>query len=134
MQEYFRDFLTIYKSPFHKLVFDKVKLIRIDKPSFGSPYYHFIGRFRFSCNATILNNPQVLENKQSIVKGLHNVDDDFSVEFRKKFTRKVKNKGKLNKWCFNYVFDFHPKNIVDFDIDVENNKLILEVSGYGLFS
>lgn len=132
MQKYFTDFLTIYKHPFHKLVFDKVRMIRIDKPMVGSPYYHFIGRFRMKCNAEILSNPEVLSNRQSIIKGLASVDDNFSVEFRRKFTRKLKKNKDCNKWCFNYVFDFHPKNIVDFDIS--NGNLIIEVRGYGQFT
>lgn len=134
MQNYFRDFISIYKSPFHKIVFDKVKLVKIDKSKAGNIYYHFIGKFRFIPCKKIFNNEDVLQNKNEILKGLKSIEDDFGMEFRKKFTKKMTKNGETHKWAFNFIFDFHPKNIVDFNIDCKNEKMEIMVYGYGIFS
>lgn len=134
MNDTFKDFLAIYKSPFHKIIFDKVKMVKMDRSDFGGPYYHFIGKFRFKPCASILENKNYLNDKDSILKGLKAIDDTFGMEFRKKLTKRIKKNGELTKWTFNFIFDFHPKNIVDFDIDYENQQIELKVYGYGNFS
>ena len=134
MQDFFKDFLSIYKSPFHKIAFDKVKFVKIDMSKFGGSYYHFIGKFRFKPCQSVLQNKDLMENKDSILKGLKNIDDTFGMEFRKKFTKKIRKNKKMVKWAFNFVFDFHPKNIVDFNIDYKNETIELQVYGYGNFS
>lgn len=134
MENCFKDFLSIYKHPFHKIVFDKVKVVKMDMSKSGNPYYHFIGKFRFKPCSSILTNTQFNNNKDSILKGLKSIDDTFGMEFRKKMTKKIKKNDKLIKWAFNYVFDFHPKNIVDFNVDYNNGQIELQVYGYGTFS
>ena len=129
------EFLEIYKHPMSKLTFKGVKLIKADKNGVGRLYYHFIGKFELTAlqQMVILENPN--ENKDVVLKALKTLtEDDVSLIYRKKFTRKVKyGKNDNRKWKFDYVFDFNPFNIVDYNIDKEKELMELQVLGYGMF-
>ena len=127
------EFLEIYKHPMSKLMFKKVKFVRSEKTFTGRLYYHFIGLFEFVLPPTFSLVDNFNENKDELLSEIKKIDDDFSLVYRKKFTRKVKSNDKNKKWKFEYMFDFNPKNIVDYEIDENDNKMKLQVIGYGIF-
>ena len=129
------DFLEIYKHPMSRLVFKKVKLIKSDKNGTGRLYYHFIGQFEFVAIDSILSLSDPNADKDIVLKGLKALgDDNVSFVFRKKFTRKVKyKKSEEKKWKFEYIFDFKPFNVVDYNVDKKSKRMQLQVTGYGLF-
>jgi len=124
-------FLEIFKVPMHKLQFISVKLLKKDQTLREKEYFHFIGKFEFVPPDPILNSPD--DNKESVLNALKTHIDDGSFVFRKKYTRKIKKGDENNKWVFNYVFDFNPANIMDYELDKENKKMYLYVVGYGTF-
>ena len=129
------DFLEIYKHSMAKLLFKRVKLTKSDKNGTGRLYYHFIGEFEFVPPESILSMKDPNANKDSVLKGLKAIDkDDLSLIYRKKFTRKITyKKTKKIKWKFDYIFDFKPFNIVDYNVDKKTGRMIIEVMGYGMF-
>jgi len=125
------DFLYVYKYPLSKLKLTGVKLLKDDTNDNGRDYYHFNGLFECQLPAPFLEIKD--DNKDKILKELNELKDEFSIEHKKKFTKKVFQDGKMSKWTFVYTFDFAPNNIVMYDMDKDKEILTLQVLGYGQF-
>ena len=131
------EFLEIYRHPFHKLNLVAVKFLKVDSNKDGRQYYHFIGLFECELPDSMKNFD--MTKKDEVLKSILN-ESGISAVYRKKFTRKLKKEDQNINWTFNYIFDFDPRNVVDFEIkDMQvqgggtEKILTMKVKGYGLF-
>lgn len=126
------DFLQIFKTGFHKLNLEKVKLLGKYDNGNGRTYYKYYGLFKFEPPY------QVFDEKEIDYKYLKKLLKEFSLEtsncITRKFTKKVIKNGKtVGKQTFKYIFDIIPENVVSFRFDRENKTMILIVKGYGIY-
>ena len=129
-------FLKIFNETFNKLNLIGVSYLGSYKNMSGRTYYKFIGKFEFDSPLYFFenNNAEVLFNeKEKILNSLQHISNNESNCIRHKFTKKIRQNGNVKiKKDFNFVFDIVPKNIIDFEFDKENNKIIFYVVGYGI--
>ena len=127
------EFLDLYKEPLKKLSFDKVKLIKSLKNENNRNYYEFYGLFSLDIPNYFIHIEELQKNKNEILNYFKKLKDNYSVNFKKKYTKKVFNNGKLdNNWCFEYVFDFKPQNIIDYDF-FSKDRMSIIIRGFGQF-
>ena len=124
----FSDFLSIFKSSFHKFTLEGVK--EFGKFKLGKyDYYKFLGKFTFDLPAS-LDVSQI--DKRAFLLMLRSMPMEESHCFARRFTRKIYLGGDLIKKCsFRYDFDINPKTICGFDF--EGRKMVLYAVGYGTF-
>ena len=126
------DFLQIFKSGFHKLNLEKVKLLGKYDNGNGRTYYKYYGLFKFEPPYQVFDDEEI---DYQFLKGLLK---EFSLEtsncITRKFTKKVIKNGKtVDKLTFKYVFDIVPKNVVSFKFNKEDKTMTLIVKGYGIY-
>lgn len=124
----FSDFLSIFKSAFHKFTLDGVR--ELGEFKLGKyEYYKFIGKFSFELPDAI--DPSQVDNKKFLVL-LRSLPMDEGHCFARKYSRKIYLGGKMIRKCsFRYDFDINPKTICGFDFD--GRKMVLYAVGYGTF-
>ena len=126
------EFLEIFKHSMHKLNLLRVKLVSEKKNKSERKYYVFIGEFEFVPPVFVFDL-DLESSKKEILNSFINVDEQTSNCIRRKFTKKLRFNGEVKeKVEFVYVFDVIPKNIVDYKIDKEKQKMFLYVQGYGI--
>lgn len=127
------DFLQIFKTSFHKLTLQKVKLVQTCKNPQGRVYYKFHGLFTFIPPYQIWQDGEKI-NKSYLKQVLNKISKNSSNCINRKFTKKIiKNDKTVEKIVFKYVFDVIPENIIDFDFNKSKKSMNLIVKGYGLF-
>jgi len=128
-----KTFLKLYTKPLSKLHLKGVHFLKKDENDQGKKYYHFIGLFELKLPVEFQNEKNPNKNKEKVLKDLKDKLDYSSFIYRKKYNRKIKKNGETANWDFNYIFDFTPTNIVDYNIIENDDKLELQVIGYGKF-
>lgn len=126
------DFLQIFKTGFHKLNLEKVKLIGTYKNKAGRKYYKFYGLFKFEPPYQIWNDEPI--DYIFLKSLLKEFDRETSNCITRRFTKKVIKNGKtVGKETFKYVFDIIPKNVVSFKFNKKEKTMTIIVIGYGIY-
>lgn len=128
----FDDFLEIFKHSFHKCSLIGVKNLGKRVSDDGREYYRFIGKFEFDPPANVFDL-DLEENKPYVLSQFRNIEPESSNCFRRQFTKKLLSDEEQEKVVFQYEFEIVPKNIMDFSLNRENQKMYLYVLGYGTF-
>ena len=127
-------FLEIFKHNFHKFKLVGVKCLGQEVSSKKRKYFRFIGKFEFEPPKQTFSLDWET-GKAEILEAFRGIEEEESNCIKRKFTKKYYTAdGRLEKkLTFQYIFDIVPRNIVDFDIDRDGEKMRLYVLGYGAF-